>query len=142
MSTPRIIKSSRSDGLGKLLEANPAVAVGVGFLDHPSELLRRQGVAEFGHGVGQLGGGDEPIAVPVEHPEQLPELVLGVGRLGCKELGRDEGGELRELDEAVVIGVGLVDQDLQLVRARLQAERPQQRAQLQLRQAAVIVPVE
>lgn len=126
----------------ELLKADAAIAVGVSLPDHAGELVGGESVAEAGHGVGQLGGGDEAVAVSVEHPEELPQLLLRVRGLGREELGGHQGHELRELDEAVVVGVGLVDEGLQLVGARLQPQRPQKGAQLQLRQASVVVPIE
>lgn len=51
----------------------------------------------------QLGGSDVPVPIAIEHSEKLLELLLRVGRLGREQLRRDE------FDQAVVVGVGLVD---------------------------------
>ncbi|CAL9133068.1 unnamed protein product [Musa acuminata var. zebrina] len=141
-SGPGIVEGGGGDGLGELLEVDAAVAVGVGLLDHAGELAGGEGVAELGHGVGELRGGDVPVAVAVEHLEQPAELLLGVGGFGSDELRGDEGHELGELDEAVGVGVGPVDQGFQLVVAGLEADGAEEGAQLQLGEAAVLVAVE
>lgn len=74
--------------------------------------------------------------------EEPAELVLGVGGAVVEELGSDEGDELGELDEAVGAGVRAVDDGVELVGAGLEAEGAEEGAQLQLRQAAVLVAVE
>jgi len=99
-------------------------------------------VAEPGHGVRELGGGDEPIPVAVEDGEELTELVLGVRGPVGEEVGGDERDEFGELYEAVGVGVGAGDERVELVGAGRQAQGPEQGAQLQLRQAAVGVAVE
>ncbi|CAL9081224.1 unnamed protein product [Musa textilis] len=131
-SGPGIVEGCGDDGLGELLEADAPVAVGVGLLDHAGELGGGEGVAELGHGVDELGGGDVPVAVAVEHLEQPEELLLGVGGLGRQELRGDEDHELGELDEAVGVGVGPLDEGIQLVGARLEAQGAEEGTQLEL----------
>ncbi|CAD5194403.1 unnamed protein product [Musa acuminata subsp. malaccensis] len=141
-SGPGIVEGCGGDGLGELLEADAPVAVGVGLLDHAGKLGGGEGVAELGHGVDELCGGDVPVAVAVEHLEQPEELLLGVGGLGRHELRGDEDHELGELDEAVSVGVGPLDEGIQLVGARLEAQGAEEGAQLELGEAAVVVSVE
>uniref|UniRef100_J3L0B7 Uncharacterized protein n=1 Tax=Oryza brachyantha TaxID=4533 RepID=J3L0B7_ORYBR len=98
-------------------------------------------------GAGELLEVDAAVAVGVsllDHAdvEEAADLVLGVGGAVVEELGRDEGDELGELDEAVGVGVGALDEAVQLVGAGLEAERAEERPELQLRQAAVAVAVE
>jgi hypothetical protein len=137
-----VVERRGGDGARELLEVDPAVAVGVGLLDHPRELLDGERVAELGHGVRELGRGDEAVAVAVEDGEQLPELVLGVWGSVDEEVGGHERDELGELDEAVGVGVGAGDERVELVGAGLEAQGPEQGAELQLREAAVGVAVE
>ena len=53
-----------------------AVAVYVSLPDHLVDFLVGEFLAEVGHHVPQLGGGDEAVAVLVEHAERLPDLLL------------------------------------------------------------------
>jgi hypothetical protein len=137
-----VVKCGGGDGARELLEIDAAIAVGVCLLDHSRELLDGERVAELGHGVRQLGRGDEPVAVAVEDGEELAELVLGVRGPVLEEVGGHERHKLGELDEAVGVGVGTGDERVELVGAGRQAQGPEQGAQLQLRQAAVGVAVE
>ena len=49
----------------EFLVADLLVAVGVGHLDHVPHLLRGELLAQGAHGVPQLAGRDEAVAVPV-----------------------------------------------------------------------------
>jgi len=104
----------------ELLKIDHPIAVGVSLFDHPGQLLRRESVAQPRHGVSQLRRRDEAVPVAVEHSEQLPQLLIRVGRFGRKQLRRHQRDELGELDQAVVVGVRSLDKHLQLVRTRLQ----------------------
>jgi hypothetical protein len=137
-----VVKCGGGDGARELLEIDAAVAVDVCLLDHSRELLDGERVAEPGHGVRQLGRGDEPVAVAVEDGEELAELVLGVRGPVLEEVGGHERHKLGELDEVVGVGVGTGDERVELVGAGRQAQGPEQGAQLRLRQAAVGVAVE
>lgn len=141
-SSPGVVEGGGGDGLRELLEVNPTITVSVSLLDHAGELLGGEGVAEASHGMSELCGGDESIAIAIKHTEKLAELVLGVGRLGREEIRGDEGYELGELHEAIGVGVRLLDQRLQLIRAGLQPKRSEKRSELQLRQTSIIVPIE
>uniref|UniRef100_A0A0A8XUJ0 Uncharacterized protein n=1 Tax=Arundo donax TaxID=35708 RepID=A0A0A8XUJ0_ARUDO len=137
-----VVECCGGDGARELLEVDASVTVGVGLLDHAGELLDGEGVAELGHGVCELGGGDESVAVAVEDAEEPAELVLGVGGAIGEEVGGDERDELGELDEAVGVGVGALDERVELVGAGLEPQRAEEGPQLQLRQAPVGVAVE
>nr|CAB3477544.1 unnamed protein product [Digitaria exilis] len=131
---------------GELLEADDAVAVGVGLAHHVGELGVADGVAHPRHGARELGGGDEAVAVAVEGAEGLGELGLvdgDGGAAGPEEQRRQGGGELVELHGAVAVGVHGGDERVDLVPGgRAEPQRPEQRRQLQLGEAPVAVEVE
>lgn len=104
----------------ELLKVDHPIAVGVSLSDHPGQLLRRESVAQLRHGVSQLRRGDEAVSVAVEHSEQLPQLLLRVGRFRRKQLRRHQRHELGELHQAVVVRVRSLDKHLQLVWTWLQ----------------------
>ena len=79
--------------LDELLVVDLAIAVDVSLADHLVDLLVGELLAEVGHDVTELGGGDEAIAVLVEHLEGLLDLLLGVGVLHLA------GHEVEELQE-------------------------------------------
>nr|GMC79034.1 dolichol-phosphate mannose synthase subunit 2 [Ipomoea batatas] len=103
-------------GIGRYLEFKPK---------NYRKLLNRQGVAQLGHGVSQLCCRNKPITIPIKHPEHLLQLLLRVWRFGRKKLRRHQRNKLRELNQAVVVFISLLDQCFQLIGAWLQAERPQ-----------------
>uniref|UniRef100_A0A8R7QCM5 Uncharacterized protein n=1 Tax=Triticum urartu TaxID=4572 RepID=A0A8R7QCM5_TRIUA len=127
----------------ELVEVDEAVAVEVGLLDHPVHLLVGELLAEADHDVAQLGLGDVAVVVLVEHPEGLPELLLGVGgvRVGVGLAGH-ERQELGELDGAVAVGVHVAHHVPQLLGRRGLAQGADDRGQLLRRDAAVAVLVE
>ena len=53
----------------KLHEVDLAVTIQVGLLDHRDHLLLTEGLAKVVHRDHQLLLGDQPVTVPVEHPE-------------------------------------------------------------------------
>lgn len=72
------------------------VAVDVSFPDHLVDLLVGELFAEVSHHVPQFGGRDETVAVLIEHPEGLADLLLTVGvlhlpRHHCEEFGEVDG---------------------------------------------------
>ncbi|RDX97804.1 hypothetical protein CR513_19377, partial [Mucuna pruriens] len=142
MDCDAIIKSSRSNGLSELLKVDHAIAVGVSLSDHPCQFLSGEGVSEFCHGVSQLRRSDESVPVAVEHSEEVPELLIRVGRLRRQKLRRHQRHELGELHQSVVVRIRPLNEALQLFSAGLQTQRSQKRTQLQLRQASVVVPIE
>jgi len=103
-------------------------------------------VAHERHGARELGGGDESVAVAVEGAEGLGELRVvdgDGGAAGPQEQRREGGGELVELHGAVAVGVHGGDERVDLVPGgRAEAQRAEQRRQLQLREAPVAVEVE
>merc|ERR1719199_2199718 len=125
--------------LDELLVVDLAVAVNVRLADHLVTLLVGELLAEVGHDVAELGGGDEPVAVLVEHLEGLDDLLLGVSVL---HLASHHGEELGEVDGAVAVGIDLVDHVLQLGLSGVLAQRAHDRAQLLGGDGAVTVLVE
>jgi hypothetical protein len=134
-------------GLGhdgsELGEADDAVAVGVGLAHHVGELGVADGVAHPRHGGRELSCGDEPVPVAVEGAERLCELRLVDGDGGAarpEEQRRQGRRQLVELDGAVSVGVHGGDERVDLVAGGgAEAQRPEQRRDLQLREAAVEV---
>jgi hypothetical protein len=137
-------------GLGhdgsELGEADDAVAVGVGLAHHVGELGVADGVAHPRHGGRELSCGDEPVPVAVEGAERLCELRLVDGDGGAarpEEQRRQGRRQLVELDGAVSVGVHGGDERVDLVAGGgAEAQRPEKRRDLQLREAAVAVEVE
>jgi hypothetical protein len=131
---------------GELVVVDLAVAVEVGLADHLLHLLVRELLAEVDHDVAELGGGDVPVLVLVEHLERLAQLLVGVGAAAAaapRGLARHEAQELGEVDGAVAVGVGVADHLAQLLRAGpLPLQRPHHRRQLLHRDAPVAVLVE
>jgi hypothetical protein len=131
---------------GELLEADDAVAVGVGLAHHVGELGVADGVAQPRHGPRELGGGDESVAVAVEGAEGLGELRLVDGHGGAagpQEQRREGGGELVELHGAVAVGVHGGDERVDLVPGGgAEAQGAEQRRELQHGEAPVAVEVE
>lgn len=126
---------------GELVKANDTVAIGVGLAHHLRELAVRQRVTHFGHGSGELGGGDVAVSVAVEGPENLQELLLVDEHL-LAHVGHDGADELVELHGAVAVGVHVGQQDVKLVAGGLEAKGAEKGRQLQLREAAVRIHVE
>ena len=63
------------------LKVNCGLKIYVG--ETPCYLLVGELLSEVGHDVSQLGGGDETVAILVEHTEGLPDLLFAVeGRYG------------------------------------------------------------
>jgi len=97
--------------LDELVVVDTSIAVLVGLADHLVNLIIAQLLADRGHDVAQLSGGDETVVITVEDLEGLTDLLLGVGVL---HLTGHHGQELGEIDGTVVIGIDLVDHILQL----------------------------
>lgn len=57
------------------LTVNPSVTVLVGLADHLVDLVVSQLLADGGHNVTQLGGGDEAVVVTVEDLDSLSAMV-------------------------------------------------------------------
>lgn len=74
------------------------VAVDIRLPDHLVDLLVGKLFAEICHDVPELGRRYEAVAVLVEHPEGLPDLLLAVRVL---HLARHHGQELGEVDRTV-----------------------------------------
>ena len=125
--------------LDELLVVDLAVAVDVRLAEHLVDLLVRELLAEVGHDVAQLGGGDEAVAVLVEHLERLLELLLGVGVL---HLAGHEVEELGEVDRAVAVRVNLVDHVLKFGFSRVLPERAHDGTELLGGDGAVAILVE
>lgn len=98
-------------------------------------------MTHFGHGSGELGGGDVAVSVAIERPEDLRELLLVDEDLRV-HVGQDGGDELVELDGAVSVGVHVGEEDVELVTGGLDAQRPEQGGELELGEAAVGVHIE
>lgn len=127
---------------GELVKAYDAIPIGVGLVHHVGELAVRQGVAHLRHGPRELGGGDVAVAVPVEGPEHLEQLLLVYENLLVIHVGEDGVGELVKLDVAVAVLVHVGEEGVELVPGGLDAERPEEGGELQVGQAAVGVHVE
>lgn len=61
---------------GEFVEANYAIAVGVGLPHHLGKFAVGQRMTHLSHGTGELGGSDEAIAVTIEGFENLHQLLL------------------------------------------------------------------
>lgn len=109
------------------LTVDPSVAVLVSLPDHLIDLVIGELLADAGHDVPELSGGNEAVVVTVEDLEGLANLLLGVGIL---HLARHHGEELGEVNGAVVVGVDLVDHVLKLRLRRVLAERAHDGAEL------------
>ena len=83
--------------LDELLVIDLTVAINIGLADHFIDLLIGELLAQVGHDVTQLGGGDETVAIAIENLEGLDELLLGVGVL---HLAGHEGKKLGEINGA------------------------------------------
>jgi len=90
--------------LDELLVVDLPVTIDVSLADHLVDLLVRELLAQVGHDVTELGGGDETVTVLVEDLERLQDLLLGVGVL---HLAGHHSQELREVDGAAAVGVDL-----------------------------------
>ena len=91
-------------------------------------LLVGELLAQVGHDVAQLGGGDETVAIDIESLlESLHELLLGVGAL---HLAGHKAKELGEINGAVAISIDLVDHILKLSLSRVLTEGPHDGSEL------------
>jgi hypothetical protein len=106
---------------------NPSVTILVSLSDHLVDLVVGELLADAGHDVSKLSGGDEAVVVAVEDLESLADLLLGVGVL---HLARHHGEELGKVNGAVVVGIDLVDHVLQLRLGGVLAERAHHSAEL------------
>jgi hypothetical protein len=113
--------------LDELVVVDVAVAVHVGLTDHLGHLLLAQLLPEVGHHVPELGRGDHPVLVLVEHAERLPELLL---RLRVPHLARHQAQELLLVDGAAAVAVHLGDHVLQLRLGGVLPERPHHGSEL------------
>merc|ERR1711865_848938 len=75
----------------------------------------------------KLGGGDETVAILIEHLEGLLDLLLGVGVL---HLASHQVEELWEIDGARTISINLVDHVLELSFSRVLAKGAHDGAEL------------
>lgn len=93
----------RAEG-AELLEADAAVAVLIGFLEHHADLLLAgRGDAEAGEEELELMAGDLAVAVMVEEVEDLEqEAAVGGGEVG----GEDAFGGFFQVDGGVGAGGG------------------------------------
>lgn len=124
----------------ELLEVDEAVAVAVDAVDHAAALGDGGGLADAAEDAGQLGGGDDAVAVGVKHAEGVAQVLLGGG--GVADRGGADGGELAERDVAVAVGVGLLHHARHLVVGDGVAHAAEQRRQLGPRDPPVAVRVE
>mmetsp|Transcript_11557 Transcript_11557/g.38203 ORF Transcript_11557/g.38203 Transcript_11557/m.38203 type:complete len:232 (+) Transcript_11557:50-745(+) len=125
--------------LDELVVVNLAVAIHVRFADHLIHLLVGEFLAEVGHHVTQLRGGDEAVAVLVEHLERFLQFLLGVRVL---HLPRHQVQELGEVDGAVTVRVDFVDHVLELGFGGVLSERPHDGAEFLGGDGAVAILVE
>ncbi len=92
--------------LDEFLVVDLAITIDISLADHLVHLLVSELLAEVGHDVSQLGGGDESVTVLVEHLECLKDLLL---RVSVLHLTGHHGQELGEINGAVAICIDLVD---------------------------------
>jgi len=128
-----------------MLTINASIAILVGLADHLVNLVISQLLANRGHDMTELGGGDEAVVVAVEDLEGLSDLLFGVSVLHLashhgEEFWRQLGvhglrsvvdeASTRKVNGAVVVSVHLVDHVLELRLAGVLAERAHDGAQL------------
>ncbi|GER48635.1 ssDNA-binding transcriptional regulator [Striga asiatica] len=90
----------------KLLEAHIAVPVGIHGLDHAGAILLGAALPEAREDLVELRCRDPTVVVLIVQLEGLPELLLRRAvRIG---VAAAEGGELLEVDVAVLVGVDLL----------------------------------
>ncbi|KAG5457844.1 MAG: hypothetical protein BJ554DRAFT_2044, partial [Olpidium bornovanus] len=101
-------------------------------------LLVGQLLAQISHYVAQLGGGDVPVSILVEHFEGLLDILFLVWVL---HLAAHHVKKLAELNSAASVGVNLVDHVLEFGFRWILAEGPHHSSQLLGRDRAIAVLV-
>jgi len=111
----------------EFLVVDLTVAINVRFPDHLVYLLVGQLLAQIGHNVSQLCGGDEAISVFVEYSKGLSDLFLAIRVL---HLSCHHGEELWKVDCTITVGVDLIDHVLELRLSGILSQRAHHSAQL------------
>ncbi|KAL0318855.1 UNVERIFIED_CONTAM: hypothetical protein Sangu_2041700 [Sesamum angustifolium] len=89
----------------ELLETHVPVPIGINGLDHPGAVLDGAVLPEAQKGLLELRRRDLAVVVLVVELERLSQLLLS--RMVGVRIGAAEGGELLEVDVAVLVGVNL-----------------------------------
>jgi len=131
--------SLRSHHRNEFFVIDLAVTVDISLADHLVHFLVGQLLAQIGHHVAKFSGADETIAVLVEHPERLADLLLLVRIL---PFPRHHGEELRKVYGAVAVRVHLVNHILKFRFSGILTKGSHHGAQLFGRDGTVAILIE
>ena len=138
---PEKIRGGFSHDGGEFIEANNAVAVGIGLAHHIGEFPVGERMAHFGHGTSELGGGDVAITIAIERSENLHQLLL-VDENIIVHIGENGIDEFIEFDGAVAVGIHVGEERMELVAGGFDAEGAEEGAEFELGETAIGIHVE
>ncbi|KAA0034510.1 hypothetical protein E5676_scaffold475G00530 [Cucumis melo var. makuwa] len=138
---PKKIRGGFSHDGGEFIEANNAVAVGIGLPHHLGEFAVGERMPHFRHGTSELGGGDVSITITIERSENLHQLLL-IDENIVVHIGENGIDEFIEFDGAVAVGIHVGEERMELVAGGFDAERAEEGAEFELGETAVGIHVE